>query len=90
MSKPNSIRYVIYQEGEFHIAQGLELDICVQGCSAEEAHQRFAVALRAEISEATSNGEDIFATIGPAPSFIHAMFDNERVCRGHQKLPEAA
>lgn len=90
MSNPTSIRYVIYKEGDFHIAQGLELDICVQGRSADDAHARFRVALQAEIKEAVGRAKDVFEAIGPAPSFVHAMFDNEHVCRGSQEITQAA
>lgn len=90
MSRPNTVRVLIYREGEVFIAQGLEVDICAQGDTPEVAKRRFGIALRAEAEEAWRHNRDLFDAVGPAPSFVHAMFDNECFDRTIEDVPQAA
>lgn len=90
MSTPNKIRVILFQEGDLFIAQGLELDICVQGQTPEEANRRFGVALRAEMREAALAGISLFDAIEPAPAFFHSLYESGDVGRDTQDLPAAA
>lgn len=90
MSTPNKIRVILFQEGDLFIAQGLELDICAQGKTPEEAKKRFSIALRAETHEAASAGISLFEAIEPAPAFFHSLYESGNVGRDMQDLPAAA
>lgn len=73
MPENGEIRVITFQSGEFYIAQGLELDICTQGKTEEEATKRFFRVLRAEMQHAVENGTNLF-DIGPAPQKFFSLY----------------
>ena len=90
MRELESIRVVVFREGDLFIAQGLELDICAQGKSSEEAKCRFDAALAAEICEAEARQMSLFDLIDPAPAFFEAIYENGALERDAKPIPRAA
>jgi len=78
--KPNSVRVVVFRDGDLFVAQGLELDLAAQGKTQEEALERLRVVFRAEAREAAEQGRDL-SHIGPAPAPFRALFENQVVSR---------
>lgn len=59
---PNAnLRILVFTDGEYWIAQGIEHDICVQSKNADDLFGRFEIAVRME----EENGR--LDHIGPAP-----------------------
>jgi len=91
MSEARTIRVITFRASDLYIAQGLEVDICAQGKSPDEANRRFSIALNAEARDALEAGRDLFDVIEPAPAVFFSMFDNnEVVTRDTKELPQAA
>ena len=63
------LRVLIYQEGDFWIAQCLEYDILAQASSFDEVRDEFEIALELALDE---NGE---VNRGPAPEFLQGLWD---------------
>lgn len=84
------IRVVIFKEGDLFIAQGLEVDICAQGSSPEDAGRKFGIALNAEAQEARDKGLSLFEMIGPAPAVFEALYKQDEVSRSERSIPQAA
>lgn len=68
------LRYIVFSDNGFWVAQGLEADICAQGKSALEACARFEATARAEAKEASEEGRNLF-DIGPGPDRFFAMWN---------------
>ena len=81
----DEIRVVLFRDGDFFIAQGLEVDISAQGKTAEEAYERFGVVFDAELREARDTGRSIF-DIGPAPLPFRALYEQNDVSRHIKKV----
>lgn len=80
MAENTTIRVVAFREGDLYVAQALEVDVCAQGHTAEDAMKNLRATLRAEADEARVQGRSIF-DIGPAPHAFHIMFANDRIER---------
>lgn len=85
MSEPMTIRVVTFKEGELFVAQALEVDICAQGRTMEEANKRLVATMRAEEEEAKANGRSLL-DIGPAPHPFHVLYDNHCVVRSEARV----
>jgi hypothetical protein len=73
MSKDETIRVIMFQEGEkCWVAQGLERDICVQAETLKDLYGRFEVAVRLEGDE--PGGLD---RIGKAPDYFFELWDGK-------------
>lgn len=66
--KTESLRVIIFRDGNTWIAQALEIDICVQGDNLPAVKAHFLATLRAEVASG-----DI-KKIGPAPSEFQEMW----------------
>ncbi len=85
MDTLNEIRVVAFQEGDKFVAQALEVDVCAQGNTPDEALKRLKVALKLEAMEAVSEGRSIL-DLGPAPQPFHVLYDNSNVTRTLAKV----
>ena len=74
-AKNDTLRVVVFKEGDIWIAQALEHDICAQGADLDAVTERLQEAVAAEIGLAIANGEDPLADIQPAPSNFFRMWD---------------
>ena len=70
----NSLRVVIYQEGEVWHVQGIEHDICTSGEALAVALSRFDVTASLEAKEKGGMGR-----IAPAPKHFEQMWDKALV-----------
>lgn len=68
------LRYIVFADSGFWIAQGLEADICAQGNSVQEACARFEATARAEAQEASEEGRSFF-DIGPGPDRFFTLWN---------------
>jgi predicted RNase H-like HicB family nuclease len=68
------LRYIVFSDNGFWVAQGLEADICAQGKTAAEACERFEATARAEAFEANEEGRTLF-DIGPGPDRFFTMWN---------------
>jgi hypothetical protein len=71
----DTLRVVIFQEGDIWIAQGLEHDICAQGSDLDALRGRFVATLQAEIDHAREQGKRSLKDIGPAPEHFFQMWE---------------
>jgi predicted RNase H-like HicB family nuclease len=85
MSNPTMIRVVTFKEGELFVAQALEVDVCAQGKTMEEANRRLSVLMHVEEEEAKANGRTLF-DIGPAPHPFHVLYNNHCVVRSEARV----
>lgn len=76
-SRNDVLRCVIFREGDMWVAQGLEHDICVQGCDIDTLNERLEDTIAAEARYARSIGKDDLSHIPPAPDHFFQMY-NER------------
>lgn len=83
-----TIRIIVFKEGEIYIAQALEVDIAAQARTSDDAIERLAVLVRAEAQEAKDAGRDLFE-IGPAPASVQAFYDGQDVRRDQIELAAA-
>jgi hypothetical protein len=65
-----SIRVLVFKEGELWVAQGLERDICVQAKTLEDLQANFEVAVRLEADE-----QGGLERIPEAPKYFQEMWD---------------
>lgn len=77
-------RVVGTKDGDIFVAQALEVDVCAQGSSFEEALDRLRIALHAEEMEARSAGKSLNEVVDPAPKMFHDLYNDHP--RYHQKL----
>lgn len=85
MSDPTTIRVITFKEGDLFVAQALEVDVCAQGKTAEEANKRLVALLHMEEREAKANGRTLF-DVGPAPHPFHVLYDNHCVVRSQARV----
>lgn len=85
MSKEGTIRVVTFKEGDFFVAQALEVDVCAQGRTMDEANRRLILTLKAEESDAEAEGRTLW-DIGPAPRPFHVLFQDHEVGRTELKV----
>ena len=57
------LRYIVFLDNSFWIAQGLEADICAQGRTAAEACERFEATVRAEALDAGEEGRNFSISV---------------------------
>jgi predicted RNase H-like HicB family nuclease len=65
-----NLTVMIYQEGDFWIAQGLEIDHVTQGKSVAEVKQRFQEAFTASLNEHLRKYHDISRFVVTPPSEV--------------------
>lgn len=80
MDTQKEIRVVTFQEGDLFVAQALEVDVCAQGKTPDEALLRLKAALRCEEKLAEEEGRSL-SDIGPAPQPFHVLYRNNNVTR---------
>lgn len=68
MGNTNSLRVIVFKEGDVWIAQGLELDVSAQGPDLKAVKERFLATLRSEFEHGDPQ------TIGPGPSKFFSMW----------------
>ena len=66
-----TMRVILFKDGEKWIAQGLEHDICASATTVEDVFSRFAVAVEAECKE---HGGSL-AAIAPAPAYYQRLWE---------------
>lgn len=85
MSNPTTIRVITFKEGDLFVAQALEVDVCAQGETREEADKRLIALIHTEAQEAKANGRTLF-DIGPAPHPFHVLYNNHNVVRSEARV----
>lgn len=85
MPENTTIRVVAFREGDLYVAQALEVDVCAQGRTPEDAMSNLRATLRVEADEAEAAGKSIF-DIGPAPHAFHVMFADNHIERTTTKV----
>lgn len=85
MSDSTTIRVITFKEGDLFVAQALEVDVCAQGKTIEEANKRLVALLHMEEQEAKANGRTLF-DVGPAPHPFHVLYDNHCVVRSQARV----
>jgi hypothetical protein len=73
-SGKESLRVVVFQEGDAWIAQGLEHDIAAQGSDLEAVRERFVATFAAEQRQAREQGKQTL-DIAPAPEHFFQMWE---------------
>lgn len=73
---PIHVRVVVFEEGEYYIAQCLEYDICTQAKSLKELQKRFALNFFSNIAVCLELGRAPLAGIPKAPKRYWEMFEN--------------
>lgn len=73
-----SMRAVIFQEEGAWLAHCLERDICAQGATIGEAHERLKMTIAAERDYSRERGVLDFDGIEPAPVRISALYSEAR------------
>jgi hypothetical protein len=74
------VSVVLYPEGDFWIAQGIEYDITARGRTAVEASDRFHDKVGAElIISMDVEDSEALAHIGPAPEKFRALFTQTKL-----------
>lgn len=66
----HEIRVVLFRDGEHYLAQGIELDICAQGPSWQQALKRFEQTVNLQADE----DEHRFYAIAPAPEKFYLLW----------------
>lgn len=92
-----SLRVVIFREGDAWVAQCLEFDIYAKASNLDDLRARMIATLDAEASYSRSKGRQPFAGIDPAPQHYQAMWDQrssfskpERLAGGDDEQVELA
>lgn len=67
---PRELRFAVYEEGPWWLAQGIEIDILVHGASPDELSTRCDLALREEDLLGSGLGR-----IGPPPEHIVRLWE---------------
>jgi hypothetical protein len=70
-----SIRVIVYREGDAWVAQCIEHDISAQGCDFQTAMRRLTATVNAESSYTVKKHGKEFASIDPAPKIFADMFE---------------
>jgi hypothetical protein len=70
----DSLRVVIFQEGDIWIAQALEHDICAQGSDLDVVKERFVATMEAELDHAREQGKASLDHIPQAPDHFFQMW----------------
>jgi hypothetical protein len=71
----DTIRVVVYRDGEAWIAQCVEYDICAQGADFDTAMRRLVGTVNAECDYTRKKHGVEFSGIGPAPSVFADKFE---------------
>ena len=75
MIDSESIRVVVFQDGDKWVAQCLEYDIGAQADDTDKLLALFTAVLAAEMDESTRRHGRAFAGINAAPPHFQAMWD---------------
>lgn len=75
MTENNTIRVVLYQEGNSWVAQCIEYDIGAQADDIEVLCRRMQAVIRAEREESLRRFGKAFKGIPPSPAHFQAMWD---------------
>ena len=73
--KKDTIRIIVFKDGEAWVAQCLEHDICAQADNLTELRSRIDATIDAEADRSKRNGKKPFDGIGPAPRHYFDMWD---------------
>jgi len=85
-----SISAVIFQEGEWWIAQCLEHDISAQAESPSELHYELERVLFAHLCASAQEGRQPFEGLGPAPKKYWRMWEKSKLTVEAEELPFSA
>ncbi len=80
-----TVRVITFREGDMFVAQALEVDVCAQGKTPDEANRRLVATLREEDRLAKAENRSVY-DIGPAPHPFHVMYDNNQVTRTEARV----
>ena len=70
---------LLYSEGEFWIAQGVQFDITARGRTPIEASERFNDKFGAELVMSIELQEEPLAGVGPAPHEFWEMYESAKM-----------
>jgi hypothetical protein len=77
-------RVIVFQDGQYWVAQVLEVDIAVQARAPHELPDRMRRALEAEITLSQEQNVKPFSLLRPAPARYESMW------KGAGSIPEEA
>lgn len=86
MSDNDTLRVVVFQDGDKWVAQCLEYDIGAQADDTDTLQTLFEVVLKAEFAESMARHGEPFAGIPKAPERFERMWDK----RSHAFVGEPA
>jgi hypothetical protein len=73
---PNTIRVIVFKDGDLWVAQCLEYDIGAQAPDIDTLNTRLQVVLNAELKESLERHKTPFAGIPEAPKRFHVMWEH--------------
>jgi hypothetical protein len=74
-TETNTIRVIVFKEGDLWVAQCLEYDICAQADDLDMLSTRLLVTIKAELKESLEHNRAPFVGIDQAPKRFHMMWD---------------
>jgi hypothetical protein len=72
----NTIRVIVFKDGDLWVAQCLEYDIGAQAPDIDTLNTRLQVVLNAELKESLERHKEPFAGIPEAPKRFHLMWEH--------------
>ncbi len=79
MSENQTIRVVLYQDGDLWVAQGLELDICASGVDPATAKRQFTATCKLEAQARMEAFGDTRHGLEKAPQHFFDLWDRSEV-----------
>lgn len=75
----DSVRAIVFREGDMYVAQCLELDICAQARDVASVLDRLDLTIEAECAMRVEGGKEPFDGICPAPNYFHDLWEKRSV-----------
>ena len=73
----NTIRVIVFKDGDAWVAQCLEYDIAAQAADLESLRSRLLATVDAEAQAGTEFNGEPFKGIDPAPRHFHEMWERK-------------
>jgi hypothetical protein len=75
----NKLRFIVFQDGDWLCAQGVDFDLSVQARSLALLHPAIDKLIRGHIAVREHLGLRAFKDLPPAPSRFREMFEHSRI-----------
>jgi hypothetical protein len=83
----DSIRAIVFREGDFYVAQCLELDISTQARDLDAVLERLDLTIEAECAMCIERGQKPFEGICAAPNYYHELWEKRTVKLARVHVP---